>query len=86
MLGADLSSDTNDMTGRMAGGSAAPKFPLVNFGELTLLTKSTKGSAELTQQDEARALLFKAAKQVEPIMKKRGWNVPKLIEIIPPSP
>jgi len=86
VLGGRLELRNKRQDREMAGGSAAPKFPLVNFGEMTLLTKSTKGSAELTQQDEARALLFKAAKQVEPIMKKRGWNVPKLIEIIPPSP
>lgn len=70
----------------MAGGGASPTFPLVNFGEMTLLAKSPKGKAELPRQEEARALLMKAAKQVEPIMKKRGWNVGKLIEIIPPSP
>ena len=36
--------------------------------------------------NEARTLMLRAAKQGEPIMKKRGWNVRKLIEIIPPSP
>ncbi len=40
---------------------------------------ATKISWELT----LRAHTHKAAKQVEPVMKKRGWTVGKLIEIIP---
>ena len=47
------------------------------------------GSMEVMERpgsDEARQLLLKAAKQVEPIMQKRRWNVSRLIEIIPASP
>lgn len=71
-----------------AGGSAtaAAATGLVQFGNMTVLEKRPKAKEELPRQDEARALLLKTAKQVEPIMKKRGWKVRKLIEIIPPSP
>lgn len=41
---------------------------------------------ERPRSDEARQLLLKVAKQVEPIMQKRKWNVSRLREIIPASP
>ena len=72
------------MTG--SSKSAASATGLVQFGEMTVLEKRPKGTQELPRRDEAQALLLKTAKQVEPIMKKRGWKVRKLIEIIPPSP
>lgn len=66
---------------------AAADGGLVRFGELALLERANdKAGGVLPRQDEARTLMLRAAKQVEPIMKKRGWNVRKLIEIIPPSP
>ena len=67
--------------------SAAADGGLVRFGELALLERANdKAGVVLPRQDEARTLMLRAAKQVEPIMKKRRWNVRKLIEIIPPSP
>jgi hypothetical protein len=61
---------------------------LVQFGEMQVLQRHPRGARvlELSRRDEARALLLKAAKQVEPIMKTRGWKVRNLVEIIPPSP
>ena len=38
------------------------------------------------RQDEALAMLNRVAKQVSPIMKKRGWKVRSLIEIFPKDP
>ena len=60
----------------------------MQFGEMQVLQRHPRGVRvlELPRSDEARALLLKAAKQVEPIMKTRGWKVRKLVEIIPPSP
>ena len=52
---------------------------LVCFDDMEVLAGRARG-------DEARALLLKTAKQVEPIMKKRGWTVGRLKEIVPPSP
>ena len=51
---------------------------LVRFGKMEVLQRP--GS------DDARKLLLRVAKQVEPIMQKREWNVGSLIEIIPASP
>ena len=51
---------------------------LVRFGKMEVM--------ERPGSDDARKLLLKVAKQVEPIMQKREWNVGSLIEIIPASP
>lgn len=37
------------------------------------------------RDETVKSLLTKAAKQVEPIMKKRGWTVPLLSEFVPES-
>ena len=59
---------------------------LVHFRELQVLSKHPQSKEQLPRSDEARKLLLTVAKQVEPIMKNKGWAVRKLIEIIPPSP
>ena len=58
--------------------SMAEASGLVRFGKMEVLQRP--GS------DDARKLLLRVAKQVEPIMQKREWNVGSLIEIIPASP
>ena len=56
-------------------------MPVSLFGSVEILKKH--GGSPLPLQDEALELLTRAAKQVEPIMKERGWRCGKLIEIIP---
>eukprot|EP00911_Craspedida_sp_UC1_P001493 UC1_evm3s1127 len=61
-----------------AAAAAAKTAPTL-FGRVTALKRQA-------DQETAAAMLLRAAHQVEPIMRKRGWRVGHLAEFCPKSP
>jgi hypothetical protein len=58
-------------------------MPVAQIDEYKVLEIKTLGKA---RDAEARQLLERVAKQVQPIMRKRQWTVCKLSEFVPRSP
>ena len=56
------------------------------FSEIKVMDANPILRVPFPRQDEALAMLNRVAKQVSPIMKKRGWKVRSLIEIFPKDP
>jgi hypothetical protein len=53
------------------------------FSEIKIMELDPKSKSSFPRKDEALTLMHRVAKQVSPIMKKRGWKVKSLIEIFP---